>query len=121
MADAGEAVATADFEESQGRTRLTLRRLFPSRPSAGRGARVGMEAGMRVTLDQLDPLVCAERVSARPALAALLPSALVKRTRARLAKKSGRRFFVDQSAKSKKHRGLGDSTETPSAPGSISE
>jgi hypothetical protein len=46
-----------------------------------------MEAGMRVTLDQVDPLVCAERVSARPALAALLPSALVKRTRARLAKK----------------------------------
>jgi hypothetical protein len=29
-----------------------------------------MEAGMRVTLDHLDALVCAERASARPALAA---------------------------------------------------
>src|SRR5277367_3997697 len=31
MSDAGEAMVTATFEESQGRTRLTLRQFFPSK------------------------------------------------------------------------------------------
>src|ERR1700744_3962377 len=31
MSDAGEAVVTATFEESQGRTRLTLHQFFPSK------------------------------------------------------------------------------------------
>jgi uncharacterized protein YndB with AHSA1/START domain len=57
MAHAGEAVVTATFEESQGRTRLTLRQLFPSREALEGALKSGMERGMRVTLDQLDELV----------------------------------------------------------------
>jgi len=57
MADAGEAVVTADFEESKGRTHLTLRQVFPSRQALEGALASGMEAGMRVTLDQLDALV----------------------------------------------------------------
>ncbi len=52
---------TADFEERQGRTRLTLRRLFPSRQALEGALASGMEAGMRVTLDQLDALVASMR------------------------------------------------------------
>ena len=61
MANAGEAVVTATFEESQGRTRLTLRQLFPSRQALEGGLASGMERGMRVTLDQLDELVASMR------------------------------------------------------------
>jgi len=57
MSDAGEAVATATFEESQGRTRLTLRQLFPSKEALEGALASGMEAGMRVVLDQLDALL----------------------------------------------------------------
>jgi uncharacterized protein YndB with AHSA1/START domain len=57
MAEVGEVVVTATFEESQGRTRLTLRQLFPSKKALDGALRSGMERGMRVTLDQLDELV----------------------------------------------------------------
>jgi uncharacterized protein YndB with AHSA1/START domain len=57
MSDAGEAVVTATFEESEGRTRLTLHQLFPSKEALGGALASGMEPGMRVTLDQLDALV----------------------------------------------------------------
>ncbi len=57
LAHIGEAVVTADFEESQGLTRLTLRQLFPSREALEGALASGMERGMRVTLDQLDELV----------------------------------------------------------------
>ena len=57
MAHVGEAVVTATFEESQGRTRLTLRQLFPSKEALEGALASGMERGMRVTLDQLDELV----------------------------------------------------------------
>ena len=57
MSDAGEAVVTVTFEESEGRTRLTLRQLFPSKEALEGALASGMEAGMRVTLDQLDALV----------------------------------------------------------------
>ena len=57
MAEVGEVVVTATFEESQGRTRLTLRQLFPSRQALEGALKSGMERGMRVTLDQLDELV----------------------------------------------------------------
>jgi uncharacterized protein YndB with AHSA1/START domain len=57
MAEVGEVVVTATFEESQGRTRLTLRQLFPSRQAMEGALKSGMERGMRVTLDQLDELV----------------------------------------------------------------
>ncbi|MGA7329822.1 MAG: SRPBCC family protein [Rhodomicrobium sp.] len=61
MSDAGEAVVTATFEESQGRTRLTLHQLFPSKEALEGALASGMELGMRVTLDQLDALVASMR------------------------------------------------------------
>jgi uncharacterized protein YndB with AHSA1/START domain len=59
MRDAGEAVVTATFEESQGRTLLTLHQFFPSKEALEGALASGMERGMRVTLDQLDELVAA--------------------------------------------------------------
>jgi len=61
MPDAGEAVVTATFEESEGRTRLTLHQLFPSKAALEGALASGMEPGMRVTLDQLDALVASLR------------------------------------------------------------
>jgi uncharacterized protein YndB with AHSA1/START domain len=61
MSDAGEAVVTATFEESQGWTRLTLHQLFPSKEALEGALASGMERGMRVTLDQLDALVASMR------------------------------------------------------------
>jgi uncharacterized protein YndB with AHSA1/START domain len=61
MFDAGEAVVTATFDESQGRTRLTLHQLFPSKDALEGALASGMEPGMRVTLDQLDALVASMR------------------------------------------------------------
>ena len=57
MSDVGDVVVTAAFEESQGRTRLTLRQLFPTKEALEGALASGMERGMRVTLDQLDALV----------------------------------------------------------------
>jgi len=57
MAHAGEAVVTAAFDESEGRTRLTLRELFPSKEALDGALASGMERGMRETLDQLEALV----------------------------------------------------------------
>jgi uncharacterized protein YndB with AHSA1/START domain len=59
MREAGEAVVTATFEESEGRTLLTLHQLFPSKEALEGALASGMERGMRVTLDQLDELVAA--------------------------------------------------------------
>jgi uncharacterized protein YndB with AHSA1/START domain len=61
MSDVGEAVVTATFEESQGRTRLTLHQLFPSKEALEGALAAGMEPGMRVMLDQLDALVASTR------------------------------------------------------------
>jgi len=61
MSDAGEAVVTATFEESQGKTRLTLHQLFPSKEALEGALASGMESGMRITLDQLDALVASMR------------------------------------------------------------
>jgi uncharacterized protein YndB with AHSA1/START domain len=61
MSDAGEAVVTITFEESQGRTRLTLHQLFPSKEALEGALASGMERGMRVTLDQLDALIASMR------------------------------------------------------------
>ena len=61
MSDVGEVVVTATFEESQGRTRLTLHQLFPSKEALEGALASGMERGMRVTLDQLDALVASMR------------------------------------------------------------
>ena len=59
MRDAGEAIVTATFEESQGKTLLTLHQLFPSKEALEGALASGMENGMRITLDQLDELVAA--------------------------------------------------------------
>lgn len=59
MRDAGEAVVTVTFEESQGRTLLTLHQLFPSKEALEGALASGMEQGMRVTLDQLEELIAA--------------------------------------------------------------
>jgi uncharacterized protein YndB with AHSA1/START domain len=61
MPELGDVVVTADFEESEGRTRLTLRQLFPSKEALEGALASRMESGMRVTLDQLDALVASMR------------------------------------------------------------
>lgn len=61
MRSAGEAVVTATFEEGQGKTRLTLHQLFPSKKALEGALASGMEHGMRVTLDQLEALVASMR------------------------------------------------------------
>jgi uncharacterized protein YndB with AHSA1/START domain len=61
MSDVGDVVATAAFEESEGRTRLTLRQLFPSKEALEGALASCMERGMRVTLDQLDELAASMR------------------------------------------------------------
>jgi uncharacterized protein YndB with AHSA1/START domain len=61
MADAGEVVVTCTFEESQGKTHLTLHQLFPSKEALDGALASTMESGMRVTLDQLDALVVSLR------------------------------------------------------------
>ena len=61
MRDVGEAIVTATFEESDGKTWLTLRQLFPSKQALDGALASGMEQGMRITLDQLDELVVAQR------------------------------------------------------------
>jgi uncharacterized protein YndB with AHSA1/START domain len=55
--EAGEAVVTITFEESDGSTRLTLHQLFPSKEALDGAVSSGMEHGMRETFDQLDILV----------------------------------------------------------------
>lgn len=57
MREAGEAMVTVTFEESEGRTRLTLHQLFPSKAALDGAIASGMERGMRATFDQLDTLV----------------------------------------------------------------
>ena len=57
MRDAGEAIVTVAFEESNGKTRLTLHQLFPSKETLDGAIASGMERGMRETFDQLDGLV----------------------------------------------------------------
>jgi uncharacterized protein YndB with AHSA1/START domain len=54
--DAGEAVVTVTFEESEGKTRLTLHQVYPSREALDGAISSGMERGMRETFDQLDIL-----------------------------------------------------------------
>jgi uncharacterized protein YndB with AHSA1/START domain len=56
MRDAGEAVVTVTFEESEGRTRLTLHQLFPSKEALDGAVASGMERGTREVFDQLDTL-----------------------------------------------------------------
>lgn len=59
--EAGEAVVTATFDESAGKTHLTLHQLFPNKETLEGALASGMENGMRMTLDQLDQLVASMR------------------------------------------------------------
>jgi uncharacterized protein YndB with AHSA1/START domain len=59
--DVGDALVTAEFEEIEGGTRLTLRQLFPTKRALEGALASGMERGMRVTFDQLDALVASMR------------------------------------------------------------
>jgi uncharacterized protein YndB with AHSA1/START domain len=55
--DAGEAMITITFDESNGKTRLTLHQLYPSKAALDGAIASGMERGMREIFDQLDDLV----------------------------------------------------------------
>jgi len=61
LPNAGEAVVTVTFEETEGTTLLTLRQLFPSKEALDGAVASGMESGMRETFDQLDELVVTVR------------------------------------------------------------
>jgi uncharacterized protein YndB with AHSA1/START domain len=54
---AGEAIVTATFEEKNGKTKLVLHQLYPSKESLDGAVASGMEKGMRETFDQLEALV----------------------------------------------------------------
>jgi len=61
MPAAGEAIVTATFEERDGKTRLVLHQLFPSREALDGAVASGMEKGMRITFEQLEELVASLR------------------------------------------------------------
>ncbi len=63
MPAAGDAIVTATFTETQGRTVLVLHQLFPSKEALDGAVASGMERGMRVTMDQLEALVATLRAS----------------------------------------------------------
>ena len=61
LRDAGGAMVTITFEESNGKTRVTVHQLYPTKEALDGAIASGMERGMRETLDQLDDLVAGPR------------------------------------------------------------
>jgi uncharacterized protein YndB with AHSA1/START domain len=59
MRSVGEAIVTATFEEKDGKTRLVLHQLFPSKEALDGAVASGMEHGMRESYDQLEAVVAA--------------------------------------------------------------
>jgi uncharacterized protein YndB with AHSA1/START domain len=57
MPHAGEAIVTTTFVETDGKTHLELRQLFPTKEALDGAVATGMTEGMRVTFGQLDELV----------------------------------------------------------------
>jgi uncharacterized protein YndB with AHSA1/START domain len=57
MPSAGEALVTATLDERDGKTRLVVHQLYPSRESLDGAIASGMEKGMRETYEQLETLV----------------------------------------------------------------
>jgi uncharacterized protein YndB with AHSA1/START domain len=54
-------VVTVTFEEEDGKTRLVARETYPSKDVLDAVLATGMEAGMRMTMDQLDELLATLR------------------------------------------------------------
>jgi uncharacterized protein YndB with AHSA1/START domain len=61
MRAAGEAIITATFEERDGKTRLVVHQLYPSKEALDGAIASGMEHGMHETTDQLDALLATLR------------------------------------------------------------
>jgi uncharacterized protein YndB with AHSA1/START domain len=61
MRAAGEAIITATFDEQEGKTRLVVHQLFPSKEALDGAVASGMEHGMRETYEQLEELLAALR------------------------------------------------------------
>jgi uncharacterized protein YndB with AHSA1/START domain len=57
QAAAGEAIVTATFEESHGKTKLTLYQVFPSKEALDGAVASGMEYGARETMEQLEEML----------------------------------------------------------------
>jgi uncharacterized protein YndB with AHSA1/START domain len=57
MRSAGEAIVTATLEEKDGKTRLVLHALYPSKEALDGAIASGMERGMRESHEQLEELV----------------------------------------------------------------
>lgn len=56
MRQAGEAIVTATFEETGGKTTFVLQALYPSKEALDGAIASGMERGMRETYEQLEAL-----------------------------------------------------------------
>lgn len=61
MPQAGEAIVTATFEETRGKTRLVLHQRHASKATLDAILASGMERGMRDTFEQLEALVATLR------------------------------------------------------------
>ncbi len=57
MRSAGEAIVTATFDEHDGKTRLVVHQMFPSKEALDGAVASGMERGMRETYEQLEALI----------------------------------------------------------------
>jgi hypothetical protein len=66
MRDAGEAIVTATFDEKQGKTRLVLRELYPSKQALDSTIAWCVERGMRETMEPLEQLVASLRGRGNP-------------------------------------------------------
>lgn len=61
MPDASEAIVTTTFVEHDGKTRLELRQVFATKAALDAALAGDITEGMRVTLHQLDELLCTQR------------------------------------------------------------
>jgi uncharacterized protein YndB with AHSA1/START domain len=59
MRSAGAAIVTVTFEERDGKTRLTVHQLFPTKEALDGAVASGMEHGMRESYDQLEEVLIA--------------------------------------------------------------
>lgn len=57
MAEAGESLVTATFDDAEGATALTLHEVYPSPEARAAALESGMEKGLVIVMDQLDAVV----------------------------------------------------------------